>query len=472
MNDHSRTIIHLDIDCFYAQVEMVKDPALKHQPLGIQQKSIVVTSNYVAREFGIKKCMPIPEAIKLCPNLVLVKGEDLYEYRKMSQQVFELLSQYSQFVERLGLDENFVDVSELVSKRIGDDGYSNLKGFVYGDGNSFDCDCGCHERLVIGSVIAQQMRDCILENLQLTTCAGIAHNKVLAKIVGSCNKPNKQTVVFPNSAPELMISLGSVGKIPWVGHATEELLSSLNITTVAELQNCSKYQLEKVFGKEKAENILNLSFGTDESPVKLKEKPHSYGLEDAGKPLVTEQQVEEKFKEFSKRLLRLLTEDGRVPKVIKVSLRRHNLALPMGDPKESRQCPFNADLSNEAHIVAVAMSLFWKAVDKRQPFKIAVLGLGFSKLVERPSSKRTLLGFLQRNNADEIKPEKLQESSHRFQSSCQCPPGVDKGVFAELPLEVQQELWDDYKRKEDGFKDAKRARKTGTLLDFVVRSKT
>ena len=82
-DDHSRTIIHIDIDCFYAQVEMVKDPSLVDKPLGIQQKNIVVTCNYVARQRGVTKCQYISDALKVCPDLVLVNGEDLAHYRKV-----------------------------------------------------------------------------------------------------------------------------------------------------------------------------------------------------------------------------------------------------------------------------------------------------------------------------------------------------------------------------------------------------
>lgn len=86
-NDHSRVIVHIDIDCFYAQVEINKKPELANLPVGVQQKNIVVTSNYVAREYGIKKCMLVKEAQELCPNLVLVKGEDLHDYRQISYKV-------------------------------------------------------------------------------------------------------------------------------------------------------------------------------------------------------------------------------------------------------------------------------------------------------------------------------------------------------------------------------------------------
>ena len=79
-----RTIIHIDVDCFYAQVEMLRDLSLALKPLGIQQKNIVVTCNYVARQRGVGKCQYITEAMKVCPDLVLVNGEDLARYRKVS----------------------------------------------------------------------------------------------------------------------------------------------------------------------------------------------------------------------------------------------------------------------------------------------------------------------------------------------------------------------------------------------------
>ena len=117
--EHSRTIVHVDIDCFYAQVEMIRRPELRNVPLGIQQKHIVVTCNYVARERGVKKLAFVSDAKKKCPDLVLVNGEDLTVYREFSGKVHSLLTQrFTPLVERLGMDENFLDVTELVSSRL------------------------------------------------------------------------------------------------------------------------------------------------------------------------------------------------------------------------------------------------------------------------------------------------------------------------------------------------------------------
>ncbi|XP_059563321.1 DNA polymerase iota isoform X3 [Myotis daubentonii] len=114
----SRVIVHVDLDCFYAQVEMISNPELKGKPLGVQQKYLVVTCNYEARELGVKKLMNVRDAKEKCPQLVLVNGEDLTRYREISYKVTELLEEFSPVVERLGFDENFVDLSEMVEKRL------------------------------------------------------------------------------------------------------------------------------------------------------------------------------------------------------------------------------------------------------------------------------------------------------------------------------------------------------------------
>uniref|UniRef100_A0A8C5P900 DNA polymerase iota n=1 Tax=Leptobrachium leishanense TaxID=445787 RepID=A0A8C5P900_9ANUR len=113
-----RVIVHIDMDCFYAQVEMIRNPHLKDQPVGVQQKHIVVTCNYEARRLGVHKLMAVREATEKCPQLVLVSGEDLTHYREISYRVSELLEGFSPKVERLGFDENFIDVTELVDKRL------------------------------------------------------------------------------------------------------------------------------------------------------------------------------------------------------------------------------------------------------------------------------------------------------------------------------------------------------------------
>lgn len=118
---HPRSIIHIDMDCFYAQVEMARHPEYDGRPLGVQQKTMVVTTNYLAREFGVKKWTPVKEALRLCPEMVLVNGEDMTNYKQASVKIGEILHQFTPLVERLCLDEAYVDVSAIVEKYMNSD---------------------------------------------------------------------------------------------------------------------------------------------------------------------------------------------------------------------------------------------------------------------------------------------------------------------------------------------------------------
>lgn len=506
MDDHSRTIIHVDIDCFYAQVEMLKDPSLREKPVGIQQKNFVITSNYLARDTGIKKCMLITDAKKLCPSLVLVNGEDLYDYRQMSYKVTSILQTYSETVERLGLDENYLDVTNLVKERFKSSQDSSSVGYKYSEAGIL-CDCGCVERIKIGSQIAQEIRHRIYGELQITVCAGIAHNKLLAKIVGSTNKPNKQTFIFPNDASELILSLELVKNIPWIGVVSAEQLSTINITKVSELQNCSIGDLENIFGREKAETLKNFSFGIDNAPVKNTGKPKSIGLEDSCKALSSNEEVEGKLKWLLRRLMILINEDERIPKTMKLTIRKCDNIHPQTYTRETKQCTINTSIENEDKIMKIIMTLFTKLVGCKKKFQVTLVGLSFTNFVEKTHINNTLTNFIThdpeflpgkdnkmilKNNSPSTSfcTEKVQECQPKHDSlsineenlalkddciqkegKILCPPDVNEDVFKELPRNIQNELWVDYKRKReiDGTEKSHKKLKPCSILKYIVK---
>lgn len=406
-DDHSRIIVHIDLDCFYAQVEMIKNPKLRDVPLGIQQKHMLITSNYVAREFGIKKCMQITEARKVCPNIVLINGEDLYDYRQMSARVTACLQKFSKTVEKLGFDENFIDITSLVNDRLILMSKIDIKpvGHIYN--TTEECECGCVDRLNIGSIIASEMRENLQTELGITSCAGISHNKLLAKLGGAVNKPNQQTIIYPSSASQLLFSLQDVRSIPSIGQAATENLKILNIKTVQDLQECSLEKLEKLFGVEKAKTMLDLSYGRDPSLVKVTGKPQSIGLEDACRTISVDTEVREKFSQLLTRLMVLVSEDGRIPRTIKVTLRKFDTARKTSH-REQRQCNVSPSFftvknsiqlsqSSEDKIMSVIMRLFHKLVDISKPFHISLLGLAFTKFQDRQSGKHSIASFLMNN---------------------------------------------------------------------------
>ncbi|XP_044728676.1 DNA polymerase iota [Chrysoperla carnea] len=408
MEEHSRTIIHIDIDCFYAQVEILKNPNLKNVPLGIQQKNIVVTSNYIAREYGIKKCMQIVEAKKLCPELVLANGEDLKDYREMSSKVHETIRKYSQAVEKLGLDENFIDVSILAKEKLVNEKFDII-------GNKYEnleqenmnelCYCGCRQRLSIGTQIANEIRQKIFTDLGLTTCAGISYNKMLAKLVGSTHKPNQQTVLFPENVQGFLRSLKSIRSIPGIGYKTYEVIKTLGIQTIPEVLDYPTDKLQELLGKESTAKIVNLCRGYDPSPVKSSGKPLSIGLEDSCRNINGKSEVEIKFKQLLTRLIELVAKDGRIPTTLKVTVRKFDKSQTSHREQKQTSIPpsiftnFTSTLTekSEKKILLIIMKLFHKIVDVNKPFHITLLGLSFTKFLDRLNNKNTIASFLMKN---------------------------------------------------------------------------
>ena len=115
---HHRCIVHIDFDCFYCQVEAIRNPSLKGRPFGVYQKHVVVSSNYEARRLGVRKMSTRTEALKACPEMIMVNGEDLTIYREFSMKMFNTLKTFSPFVERVGFDENFIDVTKNIDNVI------------------------------------------------------------------------------------------------------------------------------------------------------------------------------------------------------------------------------------------------------------------------------------------------------------------------------------------------------------------
>ncbi|KAK9877525.1 hypothetical protein WA026_018632 [Henosepilachna vigintioctopunctata] len=543
-DEHQRIIIHIDLDCFYAQVEILKNPELKNIPMGIQQKNIVVTSNYKAREFGIRKCMLLNEAMQLCPHLVLVNGEDLSDYRSISYKVTSLLQKYSEYVERLGLDENFIDATKLVEEKLKNINKEQIQsiGNIFGSTENL-CQCGCEIKVKVGTLIAAEMRKLIYEQLGLTSCAGIAHNKLLSKIICSKHKPNQQTFIYPDSALELMLSLSSVESVPGVGRVTSEILKQVNVKSIEELQNVEISKLNKLFDPEKAKFLKNLSYGVDNTLVKRSGKPLSIGLEDSCKLISAEKEVKEKLTELLKRLMLLVDKDGRIPKTIKLTVRTFD-KMTKTSRRQTKQSNINSQfftssgplikLHNLEKILLILMNLFRKLVTIHRPFHITLLGLSFTKFIERmdirhsiasfikndievqsitsienlnyddsspesaaqspsscressdpesePTPKRTKLNIFKRNlmeydtcdSPSKLRVQDLQLSSEKHDNNLniKCPPNADKSVFEELPLEVQQELWFEFKRTRmdsTAFGNRQKKLKSNSLLNYFVK---
>ena len=212
-----RKIIHLDMDCFYAAIELRERPELIGHPVAVgggSPRGVITTCNYEARAFGVRSAMPGFKARELCPDLIFLPVRfDLY--RASSAVIRKILLSYTPLVEPLSLDEAYLDVSEL-------------NRYAWG--------------------VAQELRARIYEETKLTGSAGIAPNKMLAKIASEWRKPNGQFAILPDEIEAFMRQL-PVSKLSGVGPKSVERFASLGIHTCNDLQKFSLPELAQRFGR-------------------------------------------------------------------------------------------------------------------------------------------------------------------------------------------------------------------------------
>jgi DNA polymerase-4 len=237
----NRTILHVDMDAFFASVEQRDRPELRGKPVvvgsGPNERGVVSAASYEAREYGIHSAMPSREAYKRCPQAAFVPV-DGKKYRMASKIVFEIFERFTPLVEGISIDEAFLDVS----------GSRHL----FGD----------------GPAIAEQIRAAIFAETQLTASVGVAPNKFLAKLASDMKKPNGVTIV-PDAPSDIIGFLAPlpVGRMWGVGAVTQEKLATVGIHTIGDLQSCSRAELARRIGAHAAEHLQLLARGQDTRDV-------------------------------------------------------------------------------------------------------------------------------------------------------------------------------------------------------------
>ncbi len=267
-----RAIIHLDMDCFYAAIEVRDRPALRGKPVGVggarDRRGVLTTCNYEAREFGVRSAMPTFMALQRCPNLIVLPTR-FDVYRREAAVIRGILHRFTPLVEPLSLDEAYLDVTA----------HPGAPG-----------------------PLAQVIRDMIFQKTKLTSSAGIGPSKLVAKIASEINKPNGQLEVRPDQVPEFMEKL-SVRKIWGIGEKTERKLEDLGVRTCADLQRFSRPELVDLFGKFGIE-LYDLCRGIDQRPVEPDRPRKSLSTEETFSiDLTTLEQCEERLEELFQELM-------------------------------------------------------------------------------------------------------------------------------------------------------------------------
>ncbi len=296
----TRKIIHIDMDCFFAAIEIREKPELQGKPIAVggsaEGRGVVATCSYEARKFGVHSAMPMGLAKRLCPDL-LVLPVNMPLYKQVSAEIRTIFEDYTDLLEPLSLDEAFLDVSD--------------SGHFRGSATR----------------MAEEIRHRIFESQQLTASAGIAPNKFLAKVASDWRKPDGLFVIRPQDVDKFMPEL-PVKRIPGVGKVTSLHMEKLGIQTCGQLQKLPLEELEFEFGSF-GTSLYRLCRGIDEHPVNASRVRKSLSVEDTfAEDLPTLEacllEIPDLYTELLKRLERTRTQQRLLPKALFIKLRFHD----------------------------------------------------------------------------------------------------------------------------------------------------
>lgn len=274
-----RKIIHLDMDCFYAAIEVRDLPALRGQPVAVggsrERRGVLTTCNYEARAFGVRSAMPTFLALRKCPHLVVMPVR-FDVYRRESERVRAIMAELTSLIEPLSLDEAYLDVTALAQPP---------------------------------GEIAGELRRRIFRTTGLTASAGIGPNKLIAKIASDWNKPNGQLEVKPDEVAAFMREL-PVRRIWGVGHVAAERLEALGVTTCGQMQQLPAWRLQELFGRFGTE-LHHLCRGEDDRPVEANRERKSLSTESTfERDLRTIEECRERLEQLHRDLVEELRRHG------------------------------------------------------------------------------------------------------------------------------------------------------------------
>ena len=257
-----RQIIHVDMDAFYASVEQLDNPDLIGKAVIVggdpKQRGVVSAASYEARKFGVHSAMPMSQAIRLCPNAIVLPVR-MKRYAELSQQIHAIFQQFTPEIEPISLDEAFLDVT------------GSLRLF------------GSAEK--IGRDIKYQVK----EQLGLVASVGIASNKFLAKLASDLNKPDGFVVITEENKQEILDPL-PVSRIWGIGKVTEKALKSKGINTIKELRETQPEILRSIFG-EQTSHVLRLAQGVDNREVESSRESKSISSEQTFATDITDKNI-------------------------------------------------------------------------------------------------------------------------------------------------------------------------------------
>jgi DNA polymerase-4 len=330
----NRKIIHIDMDAFYASVEQMDNPELKGKPLavgGSETRGVVSAASYEARKFGVRSAMSGVQAKRNCPDLIFVRPR-FERYKEISKQIRKIFHEYTDLVEPLSLDEAYLDVTQ------------NKKGNPS------------------ASLIAQEIRQRIFNEVGLTASAGISVNKFVAKVASDYNKPNGQKTVNPEEVEEFLENL-DIKKFYGVGKVTADRMYHLGIFTGKDLKSKSAEFLEGNFNKSGL-YYYNIVRGIHNSQV----KPNRIAKSVAAEHTFNENLTSEIF---------MLEKLERIAAELENRLKKHNISGKSDFTTQTRSKTLPYFISDKGLLLEAAKELLFQ---ERMKDSVRLLGISLNNL--------------------------------------------------------------------------------------------
>jgi DNA polymerase IV len=336
----ARLIAHVDMDAFYASVELHDDPSLKGKPVivgGIGNRGVVTAASYEARVFGVRSAMPMYEARRRCPQGIYIQGR-MSRYKEMSAQVFQVFETLTPVLQGLSLDEAFLDLTGVP---------------------------GCEDPRALGARIKQEIRAAT----GLTASIGLAPNKLVAKIASQHCKPDGLLHVKPEEVQAMLDPL-PVTSIWGIGPRTGESLAKAKIQTIRDLRLAPEAMLKALFGSQ-ALHYKALAEGRDERPVDGSGGERSVSQETTfARDLKDLKDLDPILRALTEDLCRILRKNGLKPHTLVVKLREADFT------RHTRQRRFTpADASFDA-LYPIGHGLLARWLEEHPLRALRLLGVG------------------------------------------------------------------------------------------------
>ncbi|XP_032965940.1 DNA polymerase kappa isoform X2 [Rhinolophus ferrumequinum] len=440
--DLNNTIVHIDMDAFYAAVEMRDNPELKDKPIAVGSSSMLSTSNYHARRFGVRAAMPGFIAKRLCPQLIIVPP-NFDKYRAVSREVKEILADYDPNFMAMSLDEAYLNITKHLQER--QNWPEDKRKYFIKTGNSLENDKPGKEinkasecersmspllfedsppdlqppgntfqvnteeqnnpQILQNSVVfgtsaeevVKEIRFRIEQKTTLTASAGIAPNTMLAKVCSDKNKPNGQYQILPNRQAVMdFIKDLPIRKVSGIGKVTEKMLKALGITTCTEIYQ-QRALLSLLFSETSWHYFLHISLGLGSTHLARDAERKSMSVERTFSEISKAEEQYSLCQELCSELAQDLQKEGLKGRTVTIKLKNVNFEV------KTRASTVSYVVSTAEEIFAIAKELLKTEIDAEfpQPLRLRLMGVRLSSFPNEEDKKhqqRSIIDFLQAGN--------------------------------------------------------------------------